>query len=247
MRKQKIIKGLILIGFMSFVTQLNAQNFQFHYEFGKSRGNEAMDRNYFTTTLEMFKPDKYGSTFWFVDFEHNFPKGAKSMSLAYWEIAREFYIPGLQETAPLNDMSVHVEYNDGIKISGPSGNISGITLGHVWLFGLSYPIKFGDFKINTMLLYRNMRNSYSKGSDFQFTATWTENFLNEKITCMGFFDIWTQGDTGKKDIVVISEPQFWYNFGNNLSIGGEIEISKNFIYKSEKWEYMPTVAGKWTF
>ena len=51
------------------------QNIQLHYDFG---------RNAATTTVEMFRPDKGGSTFFFVDFDYS-PK----VSGAYWEIARE--------------------------------------------------------------------------------------------------------------------------------------------------------------
>ena len=40
-----------------------AQNVQTHYDMGKDRG-------YLTTTVEMFKPDKMGSTFFFVDMDY---------------------------------------------------------------------------------------------------------------------------------------------------------------------------------
>ena len=40
---------------MAFGAAVKAQNLQVHYDFGK-------DRKQITTTLEMFKPDKYGST-----------------------------------------------------------------------------------------------------------------------------------------------------------------------------------------
>ena len=70
-----------------------AQNLQLHYDFGK-------ERKFFTATLEMFKPDTLGSTFWFVDFDFNFPGNPRSMSAAYWEISRDFYIPWLKNTVP---------------------------------------------------------------------------------------------------------------------------------------------------
>ena len=37
-----------------------AQNIQLHYDLGK-------DRQMFTTTVEMFKPDKLGNTFFFIE------------------------------------------------------------------------------------------------------------------------------------------------------------------------------------
>jgi hypothetical protein len=59
---------------------LTAQNLQVHYDLGK-------DRKFVTTTLEMFKPDKWGSTFFFVDFDYN-SNDVEGVSLAYMEIAR---------------------------------------------------------------------------------------------------------------------------------------------------------------
>ena len=60
-----------------FVVSISTgQNLQIHYDF-------AEDRRYFTSTLEMYKPDEKGATFWFVDFEYNQP-GNKSASVGYW-------------------------------------------------------------------------------------------------------------------------------------------------------------------
>ena len=55
-------KFTILLSLFAFVTLLNAQNLQLHYDFGKGR-------QYLTTTVELFKPDKIGSTFFFVDMK----------------------------------------------------------------------------------------------------------------------------------------------------------------------------------
>ena len=89
---------------------LSAQNLQLHYDFGK-------DRKFLTATLEMFKPDTLGSTFWFVDFDHNsnfdYEGELRSMSAAYWEISREFYIPGIKKIKGLEQLAFHIEYNDG--------------------------------------------------------------------------------------------------------------------------------------
>ena len=92
---RKAIFALMLLVAMSAQAQTNLQ---FHYDFGKNR-------NYVTTTLEMFKPDKWGNTFFFVDFDYNM--GEKNHpSSAYMEIARclKFW------NGPL---SLHVEYNGG--------------------------------------------------------------------------------------------------------------------------------------
>ena len=55
-------------------------NLQVHYDFGEGR-------EYVTTTLEMFKPDKWGNTFFFVDYNFNSTK-YNHPSESYMEIAR---------------------------------------------------------------------------------------------------------------------------------------------------------------
>ncbi len=63
---------------------LVAQNVQLHYDFGENR-------SYLTSTVEMFKPDKLGNTFFFIDM--NYGDGdIKGVSLAYWEIASAYEI-----------------------------------------------------------------------------------------------------------------------------------------------------------
>ncbi len=68
----------IFLSFAAFSAM--GQNLQVHYDMGKDRG-------YVTTTLEMFKPDKWGSTYFFMDFDYNTDVG-ESVSLAYMEISR---------------------------------------------------------------------------------------------------------------------------------------------------------------
>ena len=87
----------ILIALIA-ATTLQAQNLQVHYDFGK-------DRKYITSTVEMFKPDKWGSTFFFIDMNYDADNG-KTISLAYWEIARAISIGK-------SPFAAHIEYNGG--------------------------------------------------------------------------------------------------------------------------------------
>lgn len=102
---RKAIFALMLLVAMSAQAQTNLQ---LHYDFGK-------DRNYVTTTLEMFKPDKWGNTFFFVDFDYNMGE-QNHPSSAYMEIARclKFW------NGPL---SLHVEYNGGFGTFNAAGKI----------------------------------------------------------------------------------------------------------------------------
>ncbi len=59
-----IMKKLVLILFVTLLALGTfAQNILTHYDMGKGRG-------YLTTTVEMFRPDKTGNTFFFIDFDY---------------------------------------------------------------------------------------------------------------------------------------------------------------------------------
>ena len=71
---------------------------------------------------------------------------------------------------------------------------------------------------------------------------WYEQ-LSDKISFTGFADIWNDGDL----VVWMTEPQIWYSFGQ-LAVGGEVEISQNFVWGAgEDIQVMPTLGVKWEF
>lgn len=219
------MKKLFLLFVLIFASNAFAQNIQLHYDLGE-------DREYFTSTIEMFKPDEYGATFFFVDFDYN-ASGNKSINLAYFEIARYISIPGA------GGLSGTVQYNDGTAPWGP--------LGHIVMAGASYPIDLGFVTLNTDLLFR--KDYLSEGSDVQLTTVWFVPFFDGKLTFTGFLDVWT-GEywyTDGKEVVLLTEPQLWYNIDSHLSIGGEVEISSNFIPLTDGIEVNPTLGVKWNF
>ena len=79
---------------LSFSFASKAQNLQVLYD---------TDSDYVTTTLEMFRPDAFGSTFYFVDMDYT-PRAIG----AYVEIAREFCF---WQKSDWNWLSVHAEFN----------------------------------------------------------------------------------------------------------------------------------------
>jgi hypothetical protein len=83
--------------------------------------------------------------------------------------------------------------------------------------------------------------------DAQLTVTWFKGFLDNKLSFTGFLDIWTQDEAMEdgKEMVLLTEPQLWYSLGKHLSVGGEVELSKNFV--SDDFEIMPTLGFKWNF
>lgn len=223
--KKLFILVVLLVG-----TSLFAQNFQLHYDFDS-------DRKYFTGTLEMFKPDDYGSTFWFVDFDLNDGMENQSAAMAYWEILRMFKIPGVK------GLSAGLQYNDGLNTFGGFGN--------VWLVGAEYPI---DLKFITLVTSLWYRDAEAQDANFQGTIVWFKPFFNFKLIFTGFFDIWGQNnfdfDAQGTDAqwVILTEPQLWYSVTKNIAVGGEVEISKNFVFGAgDELKIYPTVGFKWTF
>lgn len=217
-KTSKILLVILLI--VISLMDLNSQNLQFHYDFGK-------DRNYLTTTFEMYKPDKFGSTFWFIDFDFN-NQANNSVSLSYFEIARYFKLGDFDFFQPT------IQYNDGYADFG--------SLGPAYLIGIQKRLNFGTFAVNCDLLYRN--DVFSDGKDGQITLSWYE-VITKNLVFTGFLDIWSTGKDQKK-IVILTEPQIWYNVWEQLHIGSEIEISNNFI-SSDILEVMPTLGFKWDF
>jgi nucleoside-specific outer membrane channel protein Tsx len=168
--------------------------------------------------------------------------------MAYWEISRDFYIPGIKKMKGLEEIGFHIEYNDGVQIEKPdSSETIGYNLISTWLTGISYPVKIGNLVIGTMLMYRCPRGATS--ADFQFTVVWYQPVLKGKLILTGFIDIWSQNKIYEdgKEIVFQTEPQFWFALNKNISFGSELEISKNFPFGPNDWKFQPTIAMKWEF
>ena len=201
-----------------------AQNVQLHYDFGRNLYNdEEAGRQKVTVTLEQFKADKWGSWFYFVDidFSRKFTEGA------YTEISRELALG--EQQLPI---AAHFEYDGGLNrfgsfqqaaLIGPAWN------GHNADFSTTYSVQ---------LLYKRFFKSYDATEAYnsvQLTGVWGINFAGGKGTFSGFVDFWRgenwrPGKEGDGMLVILSEPQIWYNVTPNISFGSEIEISNNFIY-----------------
>ena len=236
------MKKTVILFLLCFPLFVRAQNLQLQYDFSE-------DRKFYTATLEMFKPDTLGSTFWFVDFDFNFPGSPRSMSAVYGEISRDFYIPGLRKNPIFDKLTFHIEYDDGFMAYKDTGDYMGsASYNNVFLAGFSHPVKIGQVVLTTQWLCRIPR-----GMDvpyFQFTIVWFQPVLRGKVLLTGFLDIWSQdkiADPDHKELVLQSEPQLWYMLTPKIAFGGEIEISKNFPVGPHKWEFRPTLGFRWEF
>ncbi len=233
------MKKVFLLTVLSLmISVLSAQNLQLHYDFGK-------DRNYLTSTLEMFKPDKWGSTFVFVDLDYDVGE-IKGVSLAYFEIARSF---NLRESP----LAAHLEYNGGFGQYYAGEYFGAFQIDDAWLAGLDYNLNNEDFTrgITFQVLYKYIREKHDVS--FQLTAVWYMHMYHKKMTFTGFADFWREDmyfadgiDISKTDFIFMAEPQLWYNFTENVSVGSEIEVGYNFG-GIKGFRVNPTLGAKWTF
>ena len=237
-------------------------NFQTFYDFGKDRGHV-------TTTLEGFYNDKWGNTFFFVDYDYNSRNSNDKVYApngTYFEIARRL---NFWQNSALAPLSLHVEYNGGVY--------NGYTINNAFLFGVDWFIHSKDFKntLNLKVLYKNINYSgstYEKSNiPLQLTAVWgmQDLFGVTGLRFSGFADFWWEDHTvcpfidsksagyrdgtkaEKSSIVFITEPQLWYNVGRhigveNLHIGTEIEMSYDFG-TGKGFFVRPCLGTKWVF
>jgi hypothetical protein len=224
---------LLLFSFMAFMASISAQNVQLHYDFGEGR-------KMLTSTVEMFKPDKYGSTFFFIDMDYGADGTGidNGISLAYWEIARAFKWTETQKFMP------RVEYNGGTMKLAPE-EAPWIPIENCWLTGIERTWASADFsKILTLQAnYKYIKDK--EDAAFQLTAVWTIQMLEGKLTFTGFADFWKEDMFWGTSYRFLSEPQLWYNPCKNFSLGGEIELSNNFV--GDEFAVKPTLGVKYTF
>ena len=228
---------------LAFAQGANAQNLQTFYDFGK-------DRNYVTTTFEMFKGDKFGDTFFFIDHYYNSTdkdlksSGASSaINGSYFEIERGI---NFWQDTELKDLSAHIEYDGSTWGAG------------IWCFGAKYFFHSNDFSktLSLYLMYDLHRGFGEADVPVKFTAVWGLNdiFGVKGLFFKGFADLWglnstfANGNTAK--VSFLTEPQLWYNLGeafdSHLDVGGEIELSYNFA-GNEGFMCNPCVGLRWNF
>lgn len=225
---------LLCFTLFALVMSTGAQNIQLLYNTGK-------DHNNLTSTVEMFKPDKLGNTFFFIDFSYGAGE-VEGVSSAYWEIARAF-------TIAKSPMAFHAEYNGGLG-QWKSGELSGAyTINNAFLTGLEYAVNAENFSkgITFQALYKYIQGK--NDASFQLTLVWYLHVFNHKLSFDGFADFWREDNifgTNETKYVFMTQPQLWYNFNKNFSAGTEIQLSSNFG-GVEGFDFMPSAAIRYTF
>lgn len=239
--------------FISFVAALLlavsafAQEVQFQYDFHRSK---VAEKPYLTATLTQTAFDKWGSTFYFVDFDFT----ESPDKVVYGEVQRAL---NFWQNTVLKDMYVLVEYNGGI-LPAFSGVIS-----QAFLTGIGYSFHDETFRnfLQLQVLYRhffgNTFGNPHQDVPIQLTAVYTcRDLFNVKgLLFSGFADFWWQDGfvDGKETSVIFSaEPQLWYNIGrfvgvDNFHIGGELEVSYNAYSSTQHFTAWPAAGVRWTF
>ena len=237
-----VMKKLIVMAVMAVMAVgAGAQNIQMHYDFGRNiYSDEEAGRQKVTITLEQFKADKWGSWYYFVDVDlsRHFTESA------YTEISREF---NLGKQSPF---AAHVEFDGGLNRT--------MSYQQAGLIGAAYNGHTADFSKtwSVQLLYKQFFKSYENTHSYasaQLTGVWGMDFFNKKLRFSGFIDFW-RGEKADSHgcLVILSEPQLWYNITDHFSVGTEWEFSNNFVFnedpESSKTFFLnPTVGVKWNF
>ena len=184
------------------------------------------DRQIFTTTIEGFYTDPWGSTFFFVDHDYpmnfspayaNTTKKEKALGGTYWEIARSL---NFWHNSPVKDLSAHIEYNGGAYRE--------YDIRHAFLVGVEYLLHNKDYS-NTFtfqLLYKN--TIYPAG-------VWSTNKGYEKhhqsLVPLQFTFVWGMNNIGGVKGL---------NFSGFIDVWGE----DHYVYKAEDWAHGPDYTTK---
>ncbi len=238
MKSKKLCGVLISIALAATAISASAQDVQLHYDFGRNLySDQQSSRQKVTLTVEQFKADQWGSWYYFVDVDFS----RKFTEAAYTEISREFSI-GKQGFA------AHIEYDGGLNKEGSfqqAALIGGAWNDHNADFSKTYSLQ---------LMYKRYFKSYDYTSAYnslQLTGVWGLNFCDRKLTFSGFIDFWRgEKANGHGQLVILTEPQLWYNCTSHLSIGTEWELSSHFVYNTyddRSFFVNPTLAVKWNF
>ena len=238
--KNILLSALLFIACLPMFAQLNVQ---MHYDLGKAiYGDELSNRPLFTATVENFKADKWGNTFFFIDMDF----GDNTMKSVYAEFSREFNLGK-------SPFAAHVEYNGGLSGFGSYND--------AYLAGAAWNWANKDFSktFSLKLLYKYLANQPSNNKhSWQVTTVWGIHFAKGLCSFSGFADLWHDNSvTG--NLIFCSEPEFWFHLNAlesvdddfKLSVGAEVELTKNMVWPAEglndNFYAIPAVGVKWTF
>ena len=246
------MKKLFLLAAAAISMTASAQvNIQLHYDFGRQLyPNAESNRGQVTTTVEMFKADRLGSTYFFVDMDYSgnnrrinpvdgstIDDGVNGNIGAYWEVSRDFTFYKVKRNDK-HSFSAHIEYDGGLS------QVAG-AFQQAMLVGPAWSWHNADFKktFTLQVMYKQYFNStdaagvraHDAHPSFQITPIWNITFANDLCTFSGFADLWYGwtsnfepnafgGLDQKKGLVFLTEPQFWFHVVNKGKTSNRLSV-----------------------
>ena len=195
-----------------------AQNLQLHFDPRHSLyGNDAAPINFMTATFEMYKPDKWGSTFMFADFDFSY--NDRNLGLVYTEIARDFKIKGFP-------LMPHFEYNGGFffNFEIPEDNLGlqnsptyfeVIIVESEKICSEIYDIKSTDYFTENKIIHISAYNNDAR-----------RGIITELYPALGFFQT-----TGfNEDVFVNTKTEYEYSYNRKKILSSENNIAKRLTF-----------------
>ncbi|MCB9367015.1 MAG: DUF5020 family protein [Calditrichaeota bacterium] len=192
------------------------------------------DREVFTSTVEVWSGDKFGSTFFFADFDF----GSTGETQSYFEISRHLAFAKLGKS----DLNATLQYNDGVTgVDAVGGKLIPRTV----LGGLALTeLRAGNavFEVQALL-----RQEFASEIGWQFTGVWFWPIPKSSFEFLGYVD-WNTNKYQNQPISVQAEPQFQFR-KKQIAVGTEWELSRNFAgaytesdgFEYHKWYWHPTL------
>lgn len=198
-------------------------NGQLHWDF---------HREIATSTVEVFESDRWGSTFFFTDFDFD----TAGQTGSYFEISRNLRLLGIGKA--LGNLSI--QYNDGVLSNDAAG---GKAIPSTWLAGAAV----SDLTLGPAFFEVQALGRQELGADlgWQLTGVWNWPITGTPLEFLGYVDWWSL----ESDMTAVqSEPQLQVR-RSRWAVGSEVEVSRNFSgawtarhgFRFNRWYIHPTI------
>jgi hypothetical protein len=193
------------------------------------------DREIYTSTVEIFGLDGWGSTFFFTDFDFD----SAGQTVSYFELSRNLLI----KRTKLGGLNLSLQFNDGVAAFDDAAGQKSVP--RTWLAGPAIAdIKLGPVTCEVQALYRQ---EFASDPGWQLTTVWFWPIAKTPFEFLGYFD-WNSNEYGHNPTSFQAEPQLQYRY-KHMAVGSEVEISRNFQgaftkddgFEFKKWYVHPTL------
>ena len=223
-----------------------SQTLQFHYDVRHTLDPRRNPQNFPTLYFEYFKNQDSGKSFikpgsFLLKSQADFVGRKNNIGKFYIQVSQSFRF-----WKPKIFLSL--QYSGGLGVTEPKQYSYYIL--NTYSAGLSYPFKWGDAYLNSVLDYKLV--TYDKPSnDFLYTLYWWKGLWNYKAELSGDFSVWTEnknhGDDLTKDFSgkrfsFFAEPQFWYNINKVFAFGTKVNMNYHVLTTDNIFQVYPTIA-----